>query len=142
MQGAVEPRQTTSNVGHLNRPTIVAMAHGLNKNYYSIGINYRKNELEQKMLLNLNKVNWSDGLKNEDFEEQSKQNDETLKGLGSLAGTYNDWIQDEIKKPKEELVVTTVGKLNPKTHLQNDLEESLNSNITECLGSMMNSTLF
>jgi 26S proteasome regulatory subunit N11 len=54
-----EPRQTTSNIGHLNKPSMVAIAHGLNKHYYSIAINYRKSEMEQRMLLNLNKVNWS-----------------------------------------------------------------------------------
>merc|ERR1711934_825118 len=50
-----EPRQTTSNLGHLNKPSIQALIHGLNRHYYSIAINYRKNELEEKMLLNLNK---------------------------------------------------------------------------------------
>ncbi|KAL6559218.1 multicatalytic endopeptidase [Orobanche hederae] len=35
-----EPRQTTSNVGHLNRPSIQA--------FYSIAINYRKNELRRR----------------------------------------------------------------------------------------------
>jgi len=50
-----EPRQTTSNVGHLQRPSIQALIHGLNRHYYSLPINYRKNELEQKMLLNLHK---------------------------------------------------------------------------------------
>merc|ERR1712014_492534 len=48
-----EPRQTTSNIGHLNKPSITALIHGLNRHYYSIAINYRKNDLEQKMLLNL-----------------------------------------------------------------------------------------
>jgi len=28
-----------------------ALIHGLNRHYYSIGINYRKNELEQKVIL-------------------------------------------------------------------------------------------
>ena len=62
-----EPRQTTSNIGHLEKPSIQvenelysvilkALYHGLNKHYYSIAINYRKNELEQKMLLNLYKL--------------------------------------------------------------------------------------
>ena len=46
-----EPRQTTSNLGHLNKPSIVALIHGLNRHYYSINIGYRKNELEEKMLL-------------------------------------------------------------------------------------------
>lgn len=57
-----EPRQTTSNLGHLNKPSIQALIHGLNRHYYSISINYRKNELEQKMLLNLNKKSWEEGL--------------------------------------------------------------------------------
>jgi 26S proteasome regulatory subunit N11 len=44
-----EPRQATSNLGHLNKPSIQALIHGLNRHYYSISINYRKNELEQKV---------------------------------------------------------------------------------------------
>ncbi|CAG8560102.1 16598_t:CDS:2 [Funneliformis caledonium] len=32
-------RQTTSNIGYLNKPSIQALIH-----YYSIAINYRKNE--------------------------------------------------------------------------------------------------
>ena len=45
-----EPRQTTSNLGHLNKPSIQALIHGLNRHYYSIALSYRKNELEQQML--------------------------------------------------------------------------------------------
>ena len=29
-----EPRQTTSNVGHLHKPSIQALIHGLNRHYY------------------------------------------------------------------------------------------------------------
>jgi 26S proteasome regulatory subunit N11 len=50
-----EPRQTTANIGHLTKPSYNALTKGLNKAYYSIAINYRKNENEQKMLLNLHK---------------------------------------------------------------------------------------
>jgi 26S proteasome regulatory subunit N11 len=50
-----EPRQTTSNIGHLQKPSIQALVHGLNRHYYSISIEYRKNELEQMMLMNLHK---------------------------------------------------------------------------------------
>jgi 26S proteasome regulatory subunit N11 len=63
----MEPRQTTSNVGHLQKPSIQALIHGLNRHYYSIAISYRKNELEQKMLINLHKKNWSDGLTLADY---------------------------------------------------------------------------
>jgi 26S proteasome regulatory subunit N11 len=44
-----EPRQTTSNIGGLQKPSIQAIIHGLGRSYYSIAINYRKNELEQKV---------------------------------------------------------------------------------------------
>ena len=50
-----EPRQTTSNIGHLNKPSIQALIHGLNRHYYSIAAAYRKNDLELKMLMNLRK---------------------------------------------------------------------------------------
>lgn len=30
-----EPRQTTGNIGHLNKPSIQALIHGLNRHYYS-----------------------------------------------------------------------------------------------------------
>ena len=62
----IEPRQTTANIGILKKPSVHALVRGLNRQYYSIAINYRKNEFEQKMLLNLNKIQWSEGLENED----------------------------------------------------------------------------
>ncbi|KFD60626.1 hypothetical protein M514_11666 [Trichuris suis] len=45
-----EPRQITSNLGNLKKPSIQAMIHGLNRHYYSITVNYRMNELEQEAL--------------------------------------------------------------------------------------------
>merc|ERR1711893_361274 len=80
-----EPRQTTSNVGHLNRPSIQALIHGLNRHYYSIAINYRKNELEQKMLLNLHKKSWMDGLTLKDYESHCCTNEKTVSEMLELA---------------------------------------------------------
>ncbi|KAJ2380366.1 multicatalytic endopeptidase, partial [Coemansia sp. RSA 2559] len=51
----MEPRQSTSNIGQLHKASIQALVHGLNRQYYSMAIDYRKNELEERMLLNLNK---------------------------------------------------------------------------------------
>ena len=73
-----EPRQTTSNLGHLNKPSISALIHGLNRHYYSIGISYAKSVLEEKMLLNLNKSKWSSGLKVNAFDEQEKENEKVV----------------------------------------------------------------
>lgn len=47
--------QTTSNVGMLSKPSVQALYNGLNKHYYSMVIDYTKNENDQNMLLNLYK---------------------------------------------------------------------------------------
>ena len=54
-------------LGHLQKPSIQAIIHGLNRHYYSIPINFRKNKLEQQMLMNLHKKNWNDGLALADY---------------------------------------------------------------------------
>merc|ERR1712199_3441 len=83
-----EPRQTTSNVGHIQKPSIQALIHGLNRHYYSINIAYRKNALEEKMLLNLYHEKWTAGLKLEDFKEHTQNNEATMKKMRTLATKY------------------------------------------------------
>merc|ERR1711966_559586 len=73
-----EPRQTTSNVGHINKPSIQALIHGLNRHYYAIAIGYRKDELEEKMLLNLYANKWTKGLSLMDFQEHAKDNEKSI----------------------------------------------------------------
>lgn len=92
MMSGMEPRQTTSNIGHMTPPSMVAKLRGLDKHYYSIAINYRKNEGEQKMLINLNKSSWANSLKLDDYTDQHTRNVETLKRLSKLSETYNKWI--------------------------------------------------
>lgn len=62
----LEPRTTTSNLGHLTKPSMTALVHGLNRNYYSIGITYRKSAEETAMLMNLHKTSWALTLKPSD----------------------------------------------------------------------------
>lgn len=58
-----------------------ALIHGLNRHYYSLLINYRKNELEERMLLNLSKKGWAAGLTLEPFESHRKRSAEALAKL-------------------------------------------------------------
>lgn len=74
-----EPRQTTSNIGHINKPSIQSLIHGLNRHYYSIAVNYRKTQLEQSMLMNLHKRNWTEGLKLRDFKLHKESNQKAIK---------------------------------------------------------------
>merc|ERR1712224_799074 len=100
-----EPRQTTSNIGHLTKPSIQALIHGLNRHYYNIAINYRKNDLEQKMLLNLDKKSWMDGLSLEHFEEHSKLNHETVQKMLNLTKLYNKSVEEEDTMTQEQLAI-------------------------------------
>lgn len=79
-----EPRQTTSNIGHINKPSIQSLIHGLNRHYYSIAVNYRKTELEQAMLMNLHKRNWTEGLKLRDFKLHKESNEKAIKVSGMM----------------------------------------------------------
>merc|ERR1712205_228895 len=97
-----EPRQTTSNLGHLNKPSISALIHGLNRHYYSIGISYAKSVLEEKMLLKVNK-----------FDEQEKQNENVVLELKELATKYEKAVVEEDKLTAQELVVKNVGRQDP-----------------------------
>lgn len=137
-----EPRQTTSNLGHLQKPSIQALIHGLNRHYYSISINYRKNELEQKMLLNLHKKSWQDGLTLENFKEQSEINEKTVTEMVALAKAYNKAIEDEEKLTKQQLAIKNVGKQDPKRHLEESVDSLMTSNIVQSLGTMMSNYIF
>jgi len=137
-----EPRQTTSNIGHLNKPSIQALIHGLNRHYYSIAISYRKNELEQKMLLNLHKKKWTDGLLLEDFNTHEKGNQKLVKETCELASNYNKAVQEEDKLTKEKLAINNVGKLDPKRHLDQDVEKLMTANIIQSIGSALDTVIF
>lgn len=65
-----------------------ALIHGLNRHYYSIAINYRKNELEEKMLLNLHKKKWTDGLILKRFDTHSKTNEQTVQVCSIQLSTF------------------------------------------------------
>jgi len=137
-----EPRQTTSNIGHLQRPSMQAIIHGLNRHYYSLPITYRKNELEEKMLLNLHKNKWTEGLTLTKFDNHSKHNEKIIKEMIELAKSYDKAVQEENELSREKLVVHKVGKLDPKKHLEQDVSELMSNNITQCLGTMLDTVIF
>jgi 26S proteasome regulatory subunit N11 len=137
-----EPRQTTSNIGHLNKPSIQALIHGLNRHYYSIVIDYRKNELEEQMLMNLHKRNWTTGLTVERFEDHQKKNEDVVDKMLKLTVEYNERVKQEEGKTAEEILVENVGKIDPKRHLEASVSELMSSNIIQCLGTMLDTVVF
>lgn len=146
-----EPRQTTSNIGHLNKPSIQALIHGLNRHYYSIAIGYRKTALEENMLMNLHKTVWTEALTMPDFHAEGTRNQANLAKLVSLAEGYEKRVKEETEVSKEQL--RYVGKIDPKKHIEAVGQELIEDNIVAVsrqmidkeasvptLGSLPNST--
>lgn len=136
-----EPRQTTSNIGHLHKPTIQALIHGLNRHYYSLAIAYKKGELEQRMLLSLNKRKWTEGLSVQPFTECSHQNEATVQKMLDLTKAYQKNVQEEAADA-EKRALQKVGKIDPKKHLQTSVEQLMAGNILQVLGAMVDTIIF
>ncbi|UZJ52437.1 hypothetical protein CBS101457_001757 [Exobasidium rhododendri] len=132
-----EPRQTTSNVGHLNKPSIQSLIHGLNRHYYSIPMGYRKTELEQSMLGNLHKKGWMEGLRLRDWGEHKKQNETAIQRMLSLSEAYNKSVQEESTMTADQLKTRHVGKQDPKRHLEDAVESAMGDQIVQSLGTML-----
>ncbi|KAG2487385.1 hypothetical protein HYH03_013954 [Edaphochlamys debaryana] len=137
-----EPRQTTSNLGHLNKPSIQALIHGLNRHYYSIAINYRKNELEERMLLNMSKQGWTAGLRLGDFSAHSEANEKTVKELKGLAERYDKAVIEEQELSPEQRIVAGAGKMDAKKHLAAQVGSLMASNIAQSMGTMLDTVVF
>lgn len=137
-----EPRQHTSNVGYLNKPSIQALIHGLNRHYYSMVLDYRKNALEEKMLMNIYQKSWTEGLKTVRYEDHSASNEKTVEAMMKLSKNYNERVQQEEGKTDEEMTVANVGKVDPKRHLENHVAELMAENIVQTLGTMLCTVVF
>lgn len=65
-----------------------------------------------------------------------------LKKYKKLTSEYNKWIQEENKAKLKDFNVSSVGKMNPKNHLISNIEDTMNENVMECLGTMVNTVVF
>ena len=137
-----EPRQTTSNVGHLHKPSIQALIHGLNRHYYSLGIAYRKNELEERMLLNLHKKRWAEGFALERFEKRQEANAAAVASLRDLALKYDAAVREEASLSKAQLAIANVGRADAKKRLEEGVAALMGDNIVQTLGAMLDVVVF
>lgn len=124
-----EPRQTTLNIGHLNKPSIQALIHGLQRSYYLLNIDYRKTDLEVKMLLNLHKQSWSSGLRMRDYEKRDKENLSDMQSMVKIAKLYSERIREEKELSEEQLQTRYVGKQDPKKHLKTLADKRMEENV-------------
>jgi 26S proteasome regulatory subunit N11 len=105
-------------------------------------IDYRKNELEEQMLMNLHKRNWTAGLTVDRFETHQENNEKVVDRMLKLTEDYNDRIAQEEGKTAEEILVENVGKVDPKKHLEMCVADLMSANIIQCLGTMLDTVIF
>jgi 26S proteasome regulatory subunit N11 len=136
-----EARQTTSAVGHLPKASIQALIHGLNRHYYSILIDYRKNELEEQMLTQLGQRAWVSA-----WHASSSNSAETtatiMEKMVALSLQYQERIAKERNKTAVELQVESVGHVDPKRHLEEAVTDLMGTNVLACLGTMLDTVVF
>ncbi|KAH3678994.1 hypothetical protein WICMUC_001308 [Wickerhamomyces mucosus] len=135
----LEPRQTTSNVGHLNKPSIQALIHGLNRHYYSLNIDYRKTPLETNMLLNLHKKEWQSGLALNNYEHKEEHNSEAAQSMVKIAQQYLKRVEEEKELTEDQLKTRYVGKQDPKKHLLETAEGLIEENVVGILTGAVDS---
>lgn len=135
-------RQTTSVLGHLKPPSLQALVHGLNRDYYSLIVSFRKNDLEMKMLSNLHRRSWKSGCTLPDIGITMAKNITDLTTAAELMPAYAEQIDEENTKSQEELKVERVGQVNAQQRLGNTADILLARNITQVLGTMIGMTVF
>lgn len=133
-----EPRQTTSNAGMMNKANIQALIHGLNRHYYSLNIDYHRTHDETNMLMNLHKEQWQAGLKMHDYEEKEHNNLEATQKMVNIAKLYSKRVEEEKELTEEQLKTRYVGKQDPKKHLSNTANRTLEDNVVSVLTANVN----
>ena len=141
--GGNEMRQTTSNLGEVKRKKGFSIKQLAKSTYYSILIGYRKNDLETKMLLNLRKSSWDAGFKlNLDSKKVDEENIKRIEEMNKMSEKYVEWIEGEINKTSKEIYLSSVGKYNPRDHLESTVEELVTDNLNVTLTNMLNNLVF
>ena len=141
--GGNEMRQTTSNLGEVKRKKGFSIKQLAKSTYYSILIGYRKNDLETKMLLNLRKSSWDAGFKlNLDSKKVDEENIKKIEEMNKMSEKYVEWIEGEINKTSKEIYLSSVGKYNPRDHLESTVEELVTDNLNVTLTNMLNNLFF
>ena len=92
--------------------------------------------------MNLNKKNWTNGLMVDKFEDHQTKNEEIVDKMLKLTKEYNERVVAEEGKTAEEIIVELTGKVDPKKHLEQGVNDLMSINIIQCLGTMLDTVAF
>jgi 26S proteasome regulatory subunit N11 len=147
-----EPRQTTSVVGLLNKPSIQALIHGLGRHYYSLCVGYlrsgsaRGDERETKMLARLGRERWSAGLVPTPFGEHATSTAEAAQRLVELSKAYAEAVREEgaarSQGEMDAVKLKMVGRVDAKRRAEEAAEGLMEDNVVQSLTAMLGVKLF
>ena len=141
--GQSDKRQTTSNLGEVKRKKDFSIKNISRSQYYSILVGFRTNDLETKMLLNLRKSSWDTGFKLPmSSKKMDEENIKRIEDINKMSEKYVESINAEVNKNSKEIYLESVGKFNPRDHLESTVEELVNDNLNVTLTNMLNNLIF
>ena len=62
--------------------------------------------------------------------------------MNKMSEKYVEWIEGEINKTSKEIYLSSVGKYNPRDHLESTVEELVTDNLNVTLTNMLNNLVF
>ncbi|OHT17466.1 Clan MP, family M67, Poh1-like metallopeptidase [Tritrichomonas foetus] len=137
-----EPRETTSFVGHLEKPTTKQLVRGLNRQYYQLPVVTRMRPYEQQMLVSLRKGRWEDGLAPRCFMNNDLFSLRTINGLIRNASAYRRMILEEEGMTDEEREIRSVGKVDPITYIKKKTDKMTTTQINQLFVMQVDSLSF
>ena len=65
-----------------------------------------------------------------------------IEEMNKMSEKYVEWIEGEINKTSKEIYLSSVGKYNPRDHLESTVEELVTDNLNVTLTNMLNNLVF
>ncbi|VDK30846.1 unnamed protein product [Anisakis simplex] len=114
--------------------------------YYSVTINFKPTQQEQKMLKCLNQMDWADGLRHDGYAEVARKNHDNMIEMVKLIKLYTKEVANEETekdmKTKDEVEVNKVGRMDPKRRLEDTAQSIMTENIINEMAGLINANAF
>ena len=76
------------------------------------------------------------------YATHSEKSQQIVNKMVKLSAQYQERIQNEMNKTSQQILVESVGKVDPKRHLEMAVNDLMGANIIQCLGTMLDTVVF
>lgn len=130
-----EPRQTTSNVGLIQKASITALVHGLNRHYYSLVIRWSQGHRERRMLQTFARPEWSTTLRVKKASEVRQKRIDAVANLAEFSKAFIAAVERDLTTESQEaLAVAKAGAIDAEGRLESESDELLSEVVLNMIG--------